>query len=115
MFGFLKDIFKAEGIESYEQLNEQEVHTMDNLTRMLGMPDPTMDDIRKWIREERDRATRELYEYTNDKDKDLYFKCMCRMLDKLELYLGQPKKMRDYAIAEIKRSTKAAKAKNEQE
>lgn len=104
----LDKLLQAWNIKDYGDLNEEEQEFYDRMAKNLSMADPSMEDFRKWLAMEKILIDREMFKYENDPKKDLFFKCLGRLVQRLDSFVNQSKVIRDDAMGAIRESIKKA-------
>jgi hypothetical protein len=91
------------GIKSYDQLSEAEKQTYKEWTTILTLPDPNVDDLKKFFAKEQDRADSECRNFENDQRKQLYYQMYASFLVMAQAFLSGPSAQRDALKARLKK------------
>lgn len=83
------------GLTSIDQLNAAEKATYQGWAAILGKSDVTIEDLKKLLPIEIDKARAELLKFENSKEKDLYQKAYVSVLENLTKIILTPAQERD--------------------
>ena len=98
----LQDILQKLGLKSIDDLKPAEKATWMQWATILGKNDVSIDDLKKLIPIELERARGELLKYENSKEKDLYQKAYISALETISKILFTPEKERESLKAMLK-------------
>lgn len=98
----LKQILEKLGVKDYSELKEQERQVYLKWAEILGKPDFSVDDLKKFLPLELERANEQLRDYENSDKKELYFKAYTRILKTLTDLIDAPQKERKALEGQLK-------------
>ena len=96
-------ILRKAGVTTESALNYEERETLRRYRELYTQPDVTIDDLKRLLPAEAERARTELTEYANDPNKDLFYKAYLRLLNTLTAIITAPEREREQLRAELKR------------
>lgn len=95
-------ILQKLGLKSIDDLTPAERATWQGWTTILGKADVTIDDLKKILPIELDKARAELLKYDNSPEKDLFHKAYITALETMTKIILTPEKERDNLRAMLK-------------
>jgi hypothetical protein len=87
---------------TFDRLTEEEKKTYQKWSEILSVKDITLDDVKKLVTTEHQRAHDELQKFDNSKRRDLFFKVLSRLTETLKLFIETPSTQRDDLRAHLK-------------
>ncbi len=90
----ISDIFQKLGIKGYDDLKTDEKKVYMAWEQVLHRPDVTMEDLKKILPAEIQKAEAELEKYDNSPQKDLFHKAHLKTLRLLASIITTPEKER---------------------
>ena len=81
----LHEILEKLGIKSPDDLKPEELKTYQNWARILAKPEATIDDLKKLLPKELERANHELQNFENSEKKEMFYKAYAAFCE----YLGK--------------------------
>ena len=99
----LNQILEKLGVKDYSELKDQERQTYLQWSDILNKPDLTIEDLKKFLPRELERANEELRHWENTDKKEMYFKAYTRLLKMLTDFLTAPEKERAALEAQLKK------------
>jgi hypothetical protein len=91
----LSDIFKKTGVTGIDDLKPAERATFDQWTAILTKPETTIDDLKKLLPKELERANHELQSFDNSDKKDMFYKAYTKLLEDITKIILTPEKERE--------------------
>jgi len=101
MHSLIDRVLNRRGIKGVEDLRGEERKQYDVWNAVLNKPDITIDDLKRLLPKEIERAKAELVKYDNSSQRDLYFKAVLRNLEMLTLLITIPEKQRQELSAQL--------------
>lgn len=98
----LRDLLEKLGIRDYSALTEEEKKTYEAWAATLAGKDATLDDVKRLIQGERERARTELGKFENSKDRQIFFQVLAHLTETLEKFIETPAAQRDALKAHLK-------------
>lgn len=95
IFDAINRKFPNRKVSGFEDLNEQEKVIYNAWAVILNKPDPTIDDLKKLLPAELERARKEQNAYENTEKKDLFFKAYIRLLETVTAMIVSPQQERE--------------------
>jgi hypothetical protein len=95
-------ILQKLGLTSIDQLKPAEKATWMQWTTILGKGDVSIDDLKKFLPQELERATVELRKHENSAQKDAYYKAYGDILATITKFITTPEKERESLKAMLK-------------
>ena len=91
----LREILEKLGVKDFSELKEQERRVYEQWAAMLNKPDTTIDDLKRLLPVELDRARKEQNQFENNERKDLFYKAYIRLLENLSGMIVSPQRERE--------------------
>ena len=98
----IDQILQKLGLKSIDDLKPAEKSTWMQWSTILGKADVTIEDLKKLLPLEVDRAKAELLKYENSKEKDLFHKAYITALETITKLILTPAKERESLKAMLK-------------
>lgn len=98
----LEQILTKLGLKSIDDLKPAEKATWMQWAKILGKADVTLEDLKKLLPIEVERAKLELLKYENSKEKDLFHKAYITALETISKIIVTPTQERDNLKAMLK-------------
>src|ERR1700735_1100465 len=98
----ISDIFKKVGIKVFDDLNPAEQEAFRKWEAILTKPEPTIEDLKKILPSDLQRANEELRKYENSKEKDSYYKAYATLCEFILNVVATPTKEREQLKAMLK-------------
>jgi hypothetical protein len=98
----IEQILDKLGIKSIDDLQPAERETFNQWQTIIAKPDVTIDDLRKILPKELERANHELHNHENSPKKDSYYKAYASVLEYLSKIIVTPAQERDSLRAHLK-------------
>jgi hypothetical protein len=98
----LRQLLEKLGISDYGQLTAEEKKTYEKWAEVLLKKDATLDDVKKLIASERDRARTELERFENSKDRQIFYQALAHLTSTLDKFITTPAAERDQLKAHLK-------------
>jgi hypothetical protein len=91
----LSAIFQKLGIRGIDDLKPAEQATFKQWEAILTKPETTIDDLKKLLPKELERANHELQSFENSEKKDMFYKAYARLLEDITKIIITPEKERN--------------------
>jgi hypothetical protein len=91
----LEQILAKLGLKSIDDLKPAEKATWLSWTKILGKADVSLDDLKKFLPQELERANLELRKHENSPQKDSYYKAYGDILSTIQRFIVTPTNERD--------------------
>jgi|SRR5581483_9661819 len=98
----LQQLLEKLGIHDIDKLTAEERKTYQTWATILAAPDVTFDDVKKLLAKEEERATAELKNFENTKDKQIFYQALARLASTLKLFIETPANEREALKAHLK-------------
>ena len=98
----LEQILQKLNLKSIDDLKPAERATWMQWAKILGKTDVTIEDLKKLLPIELERARAELLKYENSKEKDLFHKAYITALETISKIIITPEKEREQLKAMLK-------------
>lgn len=98
----LKELLEKLGVTSPDQLKPAEMATYRAWSEILSKPLTSIDDLKKILPRELERATIELRNHENSKEKDQFYKAYTTLCDFIMKTITGPEKTRENLKAMLK-------------
>jgi hypothetical protein len=98
----LEQILQKLGLKSIDDLKPAEKATWMQWAKILGKNDVTLEDLKKLLPVELERAKAELLQYENSKEKDLFHKAYITALETISKIIVTPTAERESLKAMLK-------------
>jgi hypothetical protein len=102
----LNQLLQTLGITDYSALTAEERKTYEEWGKVLSASDVTLDDVRKFVASEKDRANDELLKLDNTKEREIFYKVLCHLTAVLGAFIATPSAQRDALRAHLKQTFK---------
>jgi intergrase/recombinase len=96
------DIFKKQGINGLDDLNDAEKATYQQWQAILARPDTTIADLKALLPKELGRANIELRKHENSKEKDSFYKAYTTLCEFILTAIAAPEKEREQLKSMLK-------------
>jgi hypothetical protein len=91
----LSDIFKKTGVKGIDDLRPAEQATFRQWEAILTKPETTIEDLKRQLPKELERANHELQSFDNSDKKDMFYKAYAKLLEDITKIIITPEKERD--------------------
>ena len=102
----LQQLLEQLGIRNYDEMSAEERKTYQEWGRILAAPNVTLEDVKNLLAAESKRATAEIKNFENPKDRQLFFQALVRLTDTLILFIDTPAASREALKAHLKQTFK---------
>ncbi len=99
----LDELLHKLGLSRYEDLREEERYVYRQWASILTTKDVTIEDLKKFLPGELDRARAEAEKYENSEKRDLFFKAYSRLLTTLTQIITTPAVQREQLRERLKK------------
>ena len=91
----LNQLLEKLGIKTPDDLKPAELITYQQWATILAKPEATIDDLKKLLPKELDRANAELRKFDNSEKKDAFYKAYCELCQTITKIITAPTQERD--------------------
>jgi hypothetical protein len=102
----LQELLEKLGIKSFDELTSEEQKTYQEWGRVLAAPEVSMDDVRKLVAIESQRAHDELKKFDNSERRHTFYQALSHLADTLNIFLDTPSAQRDSLRAHLRTTFK---------
>ncbi len=102
----ISEIFERLGIKGFDELREDERKVYLAWQEILHKPDVTIEDLRKILPIELEKANTELRSHENSEKKDAFYKAYCTILSTLTTIITAPERDRKALEQQLKQKFK---------
>lgn len=102
----ISDILEKIGVQGIDQLTAEEKATFQKWQVILSKPDASLDELKKLLPAELERAYAELRKHGNSIEKDAYYKAYTSLLDFISRAIFAPQKERENLQSFLKQKYK---------
>jgi hypothetical protein len=91
----LNELLEKLGIKSPEDLKPEELKTYTAWAYILAKPEATIDDLKKLLPKELERANHELQNFDNSDKKEMYYKAYATLCENITKIISAPAQERE--------------------
>lgn len=102
----LNELLEKLGIRNFDELTAEERKTYQEWGKVLAARDVTLDDVRRLVATESQRAHDEMKKFDNSEKRHTFYQALSHLTDTLKIFLDTPSAQRDALRAHLRTTFK---------